>query len=170
MTVRTCPREKELAEALRAGYWPEACDSSLRTHVQSCEHCAERLLLTHSFKAARAEAMAAGTLPHPGILWWRAQLRKRNDALEQVSRPTRWVSRVALLAMMVVVAAVLVWRSDFVGEWLGWFGAMPHSSSFRIESLWATVGNWNSLLLLTCAVSLVVFGAVAVVVVSKEQE
>jgi hypothetical protein len=162
MSMRTCSRKQELAEVLKAGHWPDACEASLREHVGGCSECSEQVLLTQAFKAARAEAVAHGTLYHPGTLWWRAQLRRRNEALQKLNQPTQWFSGIALLSMLVVLVGFLAWQRQSVAGWLHWLGDLSHSSSLRMESFWSgAAANWNWLLVLSCAVSLLLFGAVA---------
>jgi hypothetical protein len=161
MNLRSCPRETELSEALKAGHWPDACDFTLREHVNHCERCGELVLLTQTFKAARAEAMVQGELPHPGLLWWRAQLQRRNEALERLSQPTYFVGRFAFLCALLVTLGFAIWQRHNVAGWFDWLGSMPHSGSFNLSSLFAAVSNWSLMLLVGCLGSLVLFGAVA---------
>jgi hypothetical protein len=152
----------ETSEALKAGHWPDACDPSLREHVSGCERCGDIVLLTQAFKAARAEAIVQGELPHPGLLWWRAQLCRRNEALERLSQPTSFVGRFALLCAMLVTLGFTVWQRHNVAGWFDWLGSVPHSGSLNMSSLFAAVSNWSLMLLVGCAGSLALFGAVAI--------
>jgi hypothetical protein len=161
MSLRPCPREVELSVVLKAGHWPDACDSRLREHVSTCQRCRELVLLTQTFKAARAEAVVLGDLPHPGLLWWRAQLRRRNEALERLSQPTRIVGRFALLSALVVTLGFLIWQRHSISGWLDGLGGVSHPSSFRLDALWSATSNWNVLLLAGCIAALAFFGAVA---------
>jgi hypothetical protein len=168
MTIRSCARERELSEVLKAGHWPEACDPTLRQHLEHCERCGELVLLTQTFKAARAETMAQGELPHPGLLWWRAQLRRRDKALERVSQPTYFVGRFAFLCALLVTLGFTIWQRHNVAGWFDWLGSMPHSGSLNLSSLWVAVSNWSLLLLVACFGSLLLFGAVALYFSSDE--
>ena len=87
MTLSGCPREREVLDLLARGHWPQACSTDLRAHVDDCRSCAEQILLTEAFQHARAEASSAANLTSPAVLWWRAQLRRRNEAVERVGRP-----------------------------------------------------------------------------------
>ena len=166
MKLRPCAREQELKQILRAGHWPEACDPTLREHVKSCQQCRELVLLTQAFQNSRAEAIALTDLPHAGILWWRAQLRRRNEALERLSQPTRWVGGFALLSALVMVLGFLIWQRQAVAGWLEWVGGLSHSGSFRLASLWSLAGNWNLTLVVAVMISAVLFGGIAVYLVS----
>ncbi len=85
--MKSCPHEAEVQAILRRGHWPEACDPEFREHVETCRTCGEQLLVLHTFHTARAQAVQTARLDHPNLIWWRAQLRRRNDALQRVSKP-----------------------------------------------------------------------------------
>lgn len=169
MSFRSCGREKELSEVLRDGHWPHACDPGLREHVRSCRRCGDYLLLTRTFQSARTEALARTQLDHPSLLWWRAQLRRRNQALEQLARPTHWVGSASLLgALLVAVGFSIRQRRDLAG-WLGWMTALPSSSSFHLDTLWAPASSWSLSLLVTCLGALVLLTAVALYLSSDQK-
>jgi hypothetical protein len=128
--MKPCPRQAELQSIVRRGHWPQACDPELRRHVETCRTCAEQLLVQHAFHAARAQAMHAArghypNLLHPNLLWWRAQLRRRNDALERVSRPITTAQVFAFCISILAAAALL--RSQ-IGRGLLWSSWFPQSS------------------------------------------
>lgn len=104
-----CTREKEVAVLLEMGQWPQASPEELRTHVAGCRVCGERVLLTERLRAARAAAMAEAQLPTAGALWWRAQLRRRNEALERVSKPMLGAQIFALAVAAVLMVGAAVW-------------------------------------------------------------
>ncbi len=85
--MRACVREKEMTELVERGGWPEAAPEELRGHAAACEACGRTLLLLQAFRQERAQAIGAARLEAPGVLWWRAQLRRRNAALEKIGRP-----------------------------------------------------------------------------------
>src|SRR6185312_3337073 len=106
--LRACAREQELAEAVRSGRWPLGCEPELRAHVEGCRRCGEMAMLTAAFQQARAQAVGAADLtraglPNAGLLWWRAQLRRRNAAMARVNRPLAGAQGFALLAMVIAV-------------------------------------------------------------------
>lgn len=129
MMLRACAREQEVAEAVRSGRWPLGCEPELRAHVDACRRCGEMVLLTSAFQQARIEAGDAAPLPHPGLLWWRAQLRRRNAALERVSRPLAGAHVFALLLNVVALVAVFAWQARHGVRWLGWWQTMEHDIS-----------------------------------------
>jgi predicted anti-sigma-YlaC factor YlaD len=119
MTLRPCTRQSEVKGLLDSGHWPHACPADLREHLAGCRSCSEFLLVTRAFKQDRAAAVAVPHLPAPGAIWWRAQLRRRNAAMRQVSRPILGAYVFALLMLVVVAGAVAVSRMSSVVQWLG---------------------------------------------------
>jgi cation transporter-like permease len=60
-------------------------------------------------------------LPHlesAGAIWWRAQLRRRNAAIEKVGRPILGAQIFALAISVVVGIAVLAWQGSTLKAWL----------------------------------------------------
>jgi hypothetical protein len=115
------------------------------------------LLVLHAFQRARTEAVHAAPVEHPNLLWWRAQLRRRNDALQRVGRPIT-TAQIFALCISVFAAAVLL-ISQLRKGW-NWSSLLPDSSTlshFDALSFFAAAKtDWGLLLLLTG------FGTVAV--------
>lgn len=110
MRALGCAREREVAALLELGQWPQASPEELRAHAAGCRVCAERVLLTESFRAARAAAMTEPLPASAGALWWRAQLRRRNAALERMAKPLLGAQIFALALTLAAAAGVLVWQ------------------------------------------------------------
>lgn len=126
MNLRACPRESELKSLIERGQWPQACPPELRVHVSACKSCNEFVLVTTAFQRARNQAVGAARLGSPGLLWWRAQLRRRNAAVERISRPILGAQIFALAFSIVLALAVTVWQARHGLSWLTWLGQMPH--------------------------------------------
>ncbi len=118
MSPFTCTREREVTELLRQGYWPEACPEELRAHVETCRSCSDLVLVSQALQASRRQTLDIPRLESPGALWWRAQLRRRNAAIETVGRPILGAQIFALTLMIVVAVCGLVWRGNLVKDWL----------------------------------------------------
>jgi hypothetical protein len=124
--LRACAREPEVAEAIRSGRWPLGCEPELRAHVEECRHCREMAMLTAAFQEARAQAVGAAEvpragMPNAGLLWWRAQLRRRNAAMARVNRPLAGAQGFALLALLVAGVALAGWLAREGVRWFGWW-------------------------------------------------
>lgn len=123
MSPFSCVREREVMALLRQGYWPEACPEELRVHVEACRFCSDLVLVTSALENERRATMPMARLEAPGALWWRAQLRKRNLAIEKMARPIFGAQVFALVMAVVVATAVLVWQA---GNWSAWIADLPH--------------------------------------------
>ena len=163
MSLGHCTREKEVMDLLRSGRWPAACEPELHEHVAGCSQCAQTVMLKSAFAAALATAKDEARLQSAGVLWWRAQLRRRNEAVERVNRPIARAQRFALLINLLAAVALLAsqWRHGFrLGAWL---------STFHPSALWATVvqqPGWNLLVLIPCVAAVVALGGITVYLAS----
>jgi hypothetical protein len=110
--MRGCRREQEIAEAMRAGHWPVACDEELRSHVRECRRCADFVRVKMALAGMRAGDLGRARLEAPGLVMWRAQMRRRNAALERVARPMQqaYVFAVGVLVAVLVGLGVMAVR------------------------------------------------------------
>jgi len=122
MSPFSCTREREVSDLLHNGYWPQACPGELRAHVASCRICSDLVLVTGSFQSARRQTAELPRLEPAGAIWWRAQLRRRNVAIEKVGRPIVGAQIFAVIMTLVVVAAMAIWQ---FGNWSAWFADLP---------------------------------------------
>jgi hypothetical protein len=161
--MKPCPREAEAQAVLRRGHWPDACEPELRHHVATCERCSSRLLVLHTFQTARAESVQAANVGHPNLLWWRAQLRRRNEALQRVSKPTVTAQLFALCISILTAAALLGSLIRKGVDWSSWLPALSTLPHFDALSLLSSVrADWGLLLPLTGFATVIVLGAVVV--------
>lgn len=124
MNPLKCPREREVAEILRQGFWPDACPPELSVHVETCRMCSDLVVVTRAFQDARKEAGPPAPLESAGALWWRAQLRRRNAAIETVARPIVGAQIFALVASIVIAVAALAWQGS---TWKTWIADLPRA-------------------------------------------
>jgi hypothetical protein len=113
-----CPLQEQVTSAVRSGILPEGFDPALRAHVESCEICHDIVLVAQVLRQSRAEMLPTPQLQSPGLLWWRAQLRRRNAAMERVARPIAIAETVALFIVLLAVAGFGLWQHTQVVEWL----------------------------------------------------
>jgi hypothetical protein len=165
--MKSCPHEAEVQAALRSGHWPEACDPDLRQHVETCSSCGEQLLVVHTFRTARAQAMETARLDHPGLLWWRAQLRRRNDALERAGKPITTAHIFAFCIGLFAVAALLQSQIRRGWSWSSWLPQSPLLSSADLLSFFTSArSDWGLLLLLTGLCTVILLSALVVYLAS----
>ncbi len=77
-----CEREQQVIEATRNGLWA----SSLRAHLRDCALCAQTELIAASLQEDAAKAKRVLDLPPAGMIWRRAQTRRRERALQRATR------------------------------------------------------------------------------------
>ena len=77
-----CEREQQVIEATRNGLWT----SSLRAHLRDCAHCTQTELIAASLQEDAAKAKRVLDLPPAGLIWRRAQTRRREVALQRATR------------------------------------------------------------------------------------
>jgi hypothetical protein len=134
MTLRSCVHEKEVTGLLARGQYPQACSPELRTHVSSCRSCADLVLVTRAFQTARAQTDPAN-LPSPGLLWWRAQLRRRNAAVERIGKPILGAQIFALSVGLVFAIGFAATQATHGLHWLSWFDGISFDGLSRPSQL-----------------------------------
>jgi hypothetical protein len=151
VTVSFCSREKEITELFQSGHWPAACSSDLRAHVDTCDRCRDFVLVTQAFRLARVESTKSARVNSPGVLWWRAELRRRNAAFEDIGKPITVAQLFALLINLLVAAGFAVAESRHWVRWPSWLSDLPQSRAFHLETLWSFASmkpDWNLMILI----------------------
>lgn len=163
--MKPCPHEAEARAVLRSGHWPDACEPELRQHVESCDRCSSQLLVLHAFQSARAEAVRGARVGNANLLWWRAQLRRRNDALERVTRPIATAHIFALCVSLLAAAALI---GSLLQKGVDWSSWLPSSvSQLDALSFFASIkADWGLFLSLTGLGMIVLLSAVVLYLAS----
>ena len=142
--MKSCPHEAELKAILRRGHWPEACDPEFRKHVETCRTCSEQLLVLHAFHTSRARAIETARMDHPSLIWWRAQLRRRNEALERVNKPIATAQIFALCVGVLAVAGLLISQIRRGVNWSAWLPQSSPTPHFDAVSLFTSImSDWG---------------------------
>jgi hypothetical protein len=119
MTFHSCTYEKEIQEALKSGHWPAGCAPELRDHVRQCDSCNDLVLLTETFQMARRSAHTEANVP-ASLIWWRAQLRLRRAAAEQVATPVTIAQLFAWAISLVAAVGLVVSQYHHGLHWASW--------------------------------------------------
>ena len=162
LPFRTCPRHPEVKSLLERGHWPTAATPDLRSHAETCQACTQLVLLTQAFRSDRAQAQtqAAPRLEAPGVLWWRAQLRRRNAAIERLQRPIVGAQIFAVALSLIAAVGFLAWQSRQGLAWLEEFTASLHFESLLPAQLQTPLGI-TALIAAVLALIALLSGAVA---------
>ena len=155
MSRLTCSRLDEVRTALAQGYWPEACAADLRAHVEACTRCTQEVLLTTRLQQTRSATIAAAQPVPASLLWWRAQVRRRNAALERAGRPIAAAQTFAL-----VIAAAVILRI-VVSHWSTIADRAPSTES-AAAAFSALRGDWGIAPLLLAFALITTLGGVVV--------
>jgi len=169
MTLRGCSRENELRVLAARGQWPDEADSELRAHAASCRRCCDLLLVAEAFRKARAASTASAQLAPPGVLWWRAQLRRRQAAIEQITRRLLGVQISALAATLLGGVGFLAFQAKGADSWAAWLQRLPQNAALHWDNLLATATAdpvWSWMIL---GPALLLLTSVAVYVVTDRQ-
>ncbi|HWE85334.1 MAG TPA: hypothetical protein VG267_10350 [Terracidiphilus sp.] len=164
MNFRACTREKELAALLHGGYWPDASSDEMRAHVAICGSCRALVAVTQAFRSERGQAMAQPRLESPGVLWWRAQLRRRNAALERLSRP---LLSAQIFAVVIALAAAGAFLAVQIRQGSSWLADLPRTLHFAalLPAAWQSVPGAGLALVLFMVIAALA-GGVALYVAS----
>ena len=133
MRLGACGREKEVAEMLGRGSWPDAASGELRAHVNGCRGCRDLVLVKQAFRAERTAAAGAARLEPPGVLWWRAQLRRRNAALARIGRPILGAQIFSVAVTLAAAIFYLAWQAKQGIGWPAWLQQLPRA--LHLEAL-----------------------------------
>ena len=164
MNLRACPREKELSTLLDRGHWPDACSGEMREHVAACHSCRALVAVTQAFRIDRADAIYQPRLESPGVIWWRAQLRRRNAAIQRLSRPFLGAQ---IFAVVLALAAAGAFLALELRQGVSWLDDLPrtlHFAALLPASLQQSPGAGLALVLLMVFAALA--GGVALYVAS----
>jgi hypothetical protein len=168
MTFRTCSHENELTRALKDGHWPQGCGPELRSHVDACVVCNDLVLVTQTFQNARSESDLVVPTGSPGLLWWRAQLRRRNAAAECVARPIT-IAQIFAWAVTALVGIVFAASQCRHGlRWASWSAELAPSRVLHFLSIEPARADWNPLLLISGLGMVALLSAVVVYLASEK--
>ena len=167
MMLRACAFEKEVTQALKDGHWPDGCAGELRAHVAKCSGCSDLVLVTQTFQVARSESTRETVLDSPGLLWWRAQLRRRNAANEQVSRPITIAQRFAFVLTLVVAVVFAASQYQHGLHWASWWAELAPTRMLHLLS-GSPTPQWNLPLLIAGLGGLALLSGLVVYLVTEK--
>jgi hypothetical protein len=170
VTPHLCPRETDLWDAIAAGRWPDAADANLRTHVASCAACRDLALVAGSLRRDACDVGRDATPPSSAIVWWRAQMRARQEAAHAADRPITVVQGLAIACAAGLLLGLTGSVTASVRGWTGWFSAWSASTASAATQL-ATIdftSRWVLLPAVLIVLSLVVMPVAIYAIMSEE--
>jgi hypothetical protein len=119
-----CAREQDLLEVLAAGRWPDFCAGELRAHVDGCGSCTDLLAVALPLLQEQELALRDAHIPSSAVVWWRAQMRARREAVQAATSPITLVQGVALACAVGLVGGMATFAQPAVRAWLAWAGTI----------------------------------------------
>ena len=103
---------------------------------------------------------------------WRAQLRRRNQAVERMGKPILGANIFALSIMSLFAIGFLATQATNGLRWLSWFTQLPQAPAFHLDSLWPSAllsSAWGLPLLIPVCATLALLGGVVVYLALEKQ-
>ncbi len=119
MNATECTREQDAVDAVTAGRWPDRCDDELRAHVAGCSICADVVTVARALQQEHESAWRDARVPPSGRVWWRAEMRARQEAARRASQPITFVQGIAGACAAGIAVAAIGLVSPAVWESLG---------------------------------------------------
>jgi len=130
-----CPRESDVLDALASARWPDRVDTELAQHVASCGICQDVIAVASAMQADHEAAWRDANVPSSGQMWWRAEMRARQDAIREASRPVT-VAQAVSVGLALSLAGVAGWFAWPTVQ--GLFAAVFPSAASQQTSLLAS--------------------------------
>jgi hypothetical protein len=149
-----CIREQEVLDALAADATCEEWSDDLRAHVDACAICGDVVAVALPLLQEHQQAVEGAQPPSSGIVWWRAQMRARQEAARAATRP---ITVVQALAVVSGTALFLMLLSATAPTLSGWFGGL--STFSRLGDFFALPQVELTSLMPTTSTGLLLVGA-----------
>ena len=108
-------------------------DAELQEHMKTCAICADVAAVAGAIECAREETVACVSLPDSGLVWWKAQMRARREAVETAGRPITAIQVAAFACAMALMGACIGATSSWFQSALNTF--IPYATAL-IEGHW----------------------------------
>ena len=162
-----CSHQEQVTRELRQGKLPELWDDTLRAHIAGCRSCSDLVLVAQALQQDRMQTMQTAQAASAGALWWRAQVRLRNGAMERVTRPIALAEKFALIITAAVVLAVILWKRSQLLGWLVALAAPPHSGALPAGS--SFIDGWTTILMVASVGTVALCVGLAVYLLREEE-
>lgn len=115
-----CPREEELVEAIASRRWRDRADADLAAHTRTCAICRDVAAVAGALHDEGDAAWREARVPSAAHVWWRAQVRARQEAAAAAARPIAVAQGVAAASAAGLAAAAIAFglAASSWPEWL----------------------------------------------------
>jgi hypothetical protein len=160
MTIIECPRESDVLDAIDSKRWPHRVDQELVEHVASCEICSDVLAVAAAMREDHDATWREADIPSSGQVWWRAEMRARQQAIREASRPITIAYGVAAVAALMLAVTV---------SWFAWPVVHDYVSSVVATAQTPALASPLTLPLLVAFGALLVIAPVALYLVLTDE-
>jgi hypothetical protein len=169
MSTTWCPREAELWEAITAGRWPDATNTDLWAHVNACATCRDVALVSSSLSSEGTAARREAAPPSAAIVWWRAQVRAKQEAALAAERPITIFQGLAAAVALGLGVALAGGALPWVQTPLAWIAGVRDAASLSAADVAAVdlTSRWIIVPVVMIAISLI-FAPIAVYVITLD--
>ena len=108
MRTPSCPREADVLDLVWTGQWPARADRPLVEHVRECAVCRELAAVAAAMGDLHEATAAEIKVPDAAAVWYRAQVRARQDLARRAARPV--AAAQAAAAALGLDGAFTAWR------------------------------------------------------------
>jgi hypothetical protein len=119
-----CPHESDVTDAVFTRRWPARVDAELRDHVAACSVCRDLVAVISAFEEDCDRSRESARVPDAASVWWRAQVRAREDARRVAGRPITMAQVVAIAATFAGAGAIFGATSGWFQRGLQWIGGV----------------------------------------------
>jgi hypothetical protein len=115
-----CIREQDVLEALTDGRWPGRVDQDLREHAASCPVCADLVAVVCPLMNEPSPEVLAqqAQIPSSAVMWWKAQMRARQEKAREAARPITVAQVVAGSTAVLLTVSALLTLSPWLSTWI----------------------------------------------------
>ena len=159
MKALDCPRESEVLMAVSSSRWPEQCAAELVNHVKACAICQD--VVDVAMALGTSDEAEVVRVPSSAHMWWRLQMRARQDAARAAARPITVVQGVAAASIAGLLCAVVGfgWVASAWSNW-SWSAFIAESgpaaeTTFTSLMTFATAAPQTAVLLAALVAGLV---------------
>jgi hypothetical protein len=158
VTAIDCPRESDVLDALTSARWPHRVNRELAEHVEACVICTDVVAVAAAFRDDHDVARQQANIPSSGQVWWRAEMRARQEAIREASRPITIAQGVAALLALGLTATA------------GWFaGPSIYGGVTSFVTQTPTLGSPLAIPLMVALAVLLVIAPLAVYLVLSDE-
>jgi len=128
-----CTQEADVLTAVYTGRWPGRASSELRAHVEGCAICRDLAAVAGTFEDESDVTRFTARVPDSSLVWWRAQMRAREDAAREAVRPITVAQAIGFAAVIGVAGAVFGATAAWFQRALSWMWESTTTFAGRIS-------------------------------------